>query len=112
MHKKPAIQPFDGLRTGGPFYFPNPGKIFRGLGKGFLPEHDSANTVPPCKENGWPDSLLKEPQIMIKKIFFTAVFLLLCSSCVSRTTYKGNSISGSSKPVGEKELIWFWDEDY
>ena len=51
---------------------------------------------------------------MFKKLFYLMAVLLLCSSCVSRTTYKEKGLKGesSSKPVGETKIIWFWDKDF
>ena len=49
---------------------------------------------------------------MVKNLLFTVVLLLLCSSCVSRTTYEGNGMNGSKKTIDNKELIWFWDKDF
>ncbi|MBC8207347.1 MAG: hypothetical protein ISR85_04400 [Kiritimatiellales bacterium] len=49
---------------------------------------------------------------MIKKLFFIAVILLLCSSCVSRTTYEGGAKTDTEEIIDDKELIWFWDEDF
>jgi hypothetical protein len=52
---------------------------------------------------------------MLKNLFYLTVVILLCSSCVSRTTYKQSSLKGSNpsgKPVAEKKLIWIWDKDY
>lgn len=51
---------------------------------------------------------------MVKKFIFAAVLLLLCSSCVSRTTIKepGLKGSGSAGSIGETKLIWFWDKDF
>ena len=58
------------------------------------------------------DYHLTEIKIMVKQLFFTVVLLLLCSSCVSRTTYEGNSMDGSKQPIHDKKLIWFWQDDY
>lgn len=51
---------------------------------------------------------------MIKKIMFTALLLLLCSSCVSRTIYMTKGLSEDEKKVtiGKKKLIWFWNDEY
>ena len=50
---------------------------------------------------------------MAKKILFTFILLLLCSSCVSRTVTAPESMSGSEKDVViSKKLVWFWDKDF
>jgi hypothetical protein len=50
---------------------------------------------------------------MIKHIFFAAVALLLCSSCVSRTTYKTTMDGQEGKQVVEKQdTVWFWEKDF
>ena len=52
---------------------------------------------------------------MIKKLFYLIAVLLLCSSCVSRTTIKEPGLKGgnaSGKPASETKLIWFWDKDF
>jgi hypothetical protein len=51
---------------------------------------------------------------MIKKFIFTAVLLLLCSSCVSRTTIKepGLKDDTAGKGIRETKLVWFWDKDF
>lgn len=48
---------------------------------------------------------------MVKKVLLLIGLLLLCSSCVSRTTYQSNDLDGSSKVIEKKELIWFWNQD-
>lgn len=60
----------------------------------------------------FPKHHLPEIKIMIKKLFFIAVILLLCSSCVSRTTYEGGAKTDTEEIIDDKELIWFWDEDF
>ncbi len=52
---------------------------------------------------------------MIKKLFYLLAALLLCCSCVSRTTVKDPGLRGgnaSKKPISETKLIWFWDKDF
>ena len=48
---------------------------------------------------------------MFKKLFSLMVLLILCSSCVSRTTYKTN-VEDGSKSDGESKLVWFWNDDF
>jgi hypothetical protein len=52
---------------------------------------------------------------MLRKLFYLIVVLLLCSSCVSRTTYKEPGLKGntaSGKNAGETKIVWFWDKDF
>ena len=52
---------------------------------------------------------------MFKKLLYLIALLMLCSSCVSRTTYKEPGLKGdtaSGKGKGETKLIWFWDKDF
>jgi hypothetical protein len=49
---------------------------------------------------------------MIKKLILTAVLLLLCSSCVSRTTIKESGLNGKAAGNSETKLVWFWDKDF
>jgi len=48
---------------------------------------------------------------MLKKLFYLSVLLLLCSSCVSRTTIKEPGLKGEASK-SETKLIWFWDKDF
>ena len=52
---------------------------------------------------------------MFKKLFYLIAILLLCSSCVSRTTIKEPGLKGdnaSGKANSETKLVWFWDKDF
>jgi len=51
---------------------------------------------------------------MLRKLFYLIVVLLLCSSCVSRTTIKEPGLKGdaSGKGIGETKIVWFWDKDF
>jgi hypothetical protein len=52
---------------------------------------------------------------MFRKLFYLATVLLLCSSCVSRTTYKESGLKAGNpagKPAAEKQLIWFWQDEF
>ena len=52
---------------------------------------------------------------MFRKLVYLIVVLLLCSSCVSRTTYKEPGLKGnteSGKNAGETKIVWFWDKDF
>jgi len=52
---------------------------------------------------------------MLRKLVYLIVVLLLCSSCVSRTTYKEPGLKGntaSGKNAGETKIIWIWDKDF
>jgi hypothetical protein len=52
---------------------------------------------------------------MVKKLFYLTAVLLLCSSCVSRTTIKEPGLKGSNaagKANSETKLVWFWDKDF
>jgi len=49
---------------------------------------------------------------MFKKLFYLTVVLLLCSSCVSRTTIKEPGLKDAGKSNSETKLIWFWDKDF
>jgi len=51
---------------------------------------------------------------MIKKLFYLIPVLLLCSSCVSRTTLKEQGLKGggAGKSVSETKTVWFWDKDF
>lgn len=48
---------------------------------------------------------------MLKKLFYLSVLLLLCSSCVSRTTIKEPGLKGEASK-SETKLIWIWDKDF
>lgn len=48
---------------------------------------------------------------MIKNLVYLATVLLICSSCVSRTTYKESSMKGGQK-MEETRTVWFWDKDF
>lgn len=48
----------------------------------------------------------------MKKIILVLSLLLLCSSCVSRTTYEGGVQNDSQETIDSKELIWFWDDNF
>ncbi len=48
---------------------------------------------------------------MLKKLFYLSVLLLLCSSCVSRTTLKEPGLKGEASK-SETKLVWFWDKDF
>lgn len=52
---------------------------------------------------------------MFQKLLLLVAALLLCSSCVSRTTtlepgLKGDTSNG--KINTETKIIWFWDKDF
>lgn len=52
---------------------------------------------------------------MAKKMFCLTAVLLLCSSCVSRTTIKEPGLKGSQaagKVNSETKIVWFWDKDF
>jgi hypothetical protein len=50
---------------------------------------------------------------MLKKLLYLTAVLLLCSSCVSRTTIKEPGLKGTSgKASSETKLVWFWDKDF
>jgi hypothetical protein len=53
---------------------------------------------------------------MLKKLLYLTSVLLLCSSCVSRTTIKEPGLKGggnaSGKANSETKLVWFWDKDF
>ncbi|MFA6172702.1 MAG: hypothetical protein WC334_11535 [Kiritimatiellales bacterium] len=52
---------------------------------------------------------------MLKNIFCLITVLLLCCSCVSRTTIKEPGLKGDNaagKVNSEKKLVWFWDKDF
>jgi len=51
---------------------------------------------------------------MFKKLFYLITVLLLCSSCVSRTTIKEPGLKGSTagKSNSETKIVWFWDKDF
>jgi hypothetical protein len=52
---------------------------------------------------------------MVKKLLYLTAVLLLCSSCVSRTTVKEPGLRGrnaSGKVNSETKLVWFWDKDF
>jgi hypothetical protein len=51
---------------------------------------------------------------MFKKLLFLTAVLMLCNSCVSRTTVvKEPGLKGdNTKSASETELIWFWDKDF
>ncbi len=50
---------------------------------------------------------------MLKKLLFLTVVLMLCSSCVSRTTIKEPGLKDAgNKSNSETKLIWFWDKDF
>ncbi len=52
---------------------------------------------------------------MFRKLVCLITVLLLCSSCVSRTTYKEPGLKGdasSGKNKGESKIVWFWDKDF
>jgi len=52
---------------------------------------------------------------MLKKTVFAAVLLMLCSSCVSRTTIKEPGLKGANaagKANSETKIVWFWDKDF
>lgn len=50
---------------------------------------------------------------MFRKLFYLITVLLLCSSCVSRTTIKEPGLKGEAgKGKGETKIIWFWDKDF
>ncbi len=48
---------------------------------------------------------------MFRKLFYLMTVLLLCTSCVSRTTIKEPGLKGAAGK-SETKLIWFWDKDY
>lgn len=52
---------------------------------------------------------------MFKTWFYLLAILGLCSSCVSRTTYKEPGLKGdtaSGKGGGETRIIWVWDKEF
>lgn len=50
---------------------------------------------------------------MLKKLLFLTAVLMLCGSCVSRTTIKEPGLKGGvGKNSSETKLIWFWDKDF
>jgi hypothetical protein len=52
---------------------------------------------------------------MFRKLIYPIIVLLLCSSCVSRTTYKEPGLKGAAtggKNAGETKIIWIWDKDF
>lgn len=48
---------------------------------------------------------------MFKKLLFLVSILILCSSCVSRTTIKEPGLKGK-KANSETRIVWFWDKDF
>jgi hypothetical protein len=48
---------------------------------------------------------------MLKKLLYLIALLLLCTSCVSRTTIKEPGLKGEASK-SETKLIWFWDKDF
>ena len=46
------------------------------------------------------------------KILCCILFLILCTSCVSRTVTAPDSLSGTQKEVVKKDLIWFWEAEF
>jgi len=52
---------------------------------------------------------------MFRKFFYLVTVLLLCSSCVSRTTIKEPGLKGGNaegKANSETKLVWFWDKNF
>ena len=52
---------------------------------------------------------------MFRKLFYLVAVLLLCSSCVSRTTIKEPGLKGDNaagKANSTTKLVWFWDKDF
>ena len=51
---------------------------------------------------------------MIKKFIFAVLFLLLCSSCVSRTISESAGLNSgeTGKTIKTTKTIWIWDKDY
>ena len=52
---------------------------------------------------------------MFRKFFYLITVLLLCSSCVSRTTTKEPGLKGDNatgKANSQTKLVWFWDKDF